>query len=155
MKKKNCFTLIELLAVIVILAIIALIATPIVLNLINKARKGAAQNSAYGIRQAAKLYYQKDLIDNIEGFQSIEFNCTAGGCLNDNKKLEFDGTNPSSGKIRIDASGNITGIDVTINGYICGTKTTLEVYSEKWFFIDFCNYCLGKVGTIVKELAED
>ena len=39
MKKKKGFTLIELLAVIVILAIIVLIATPIVLNLINTARR--------------------------------------------------------------------------------------------------------------------
>ena len=52
--KKNTkgFTLIELLAVIVILAIIALIATPIVLNLINTARKGAAARSAEGIRSS-------------------------------------------------------------------------------------------------------
>ena len=40
------FTLIELLAVIVILSIIALIATPIVLNIINTTRKGAAARSA-------------------------------------------------------------------------------------------------------------
>ena len=45
MKKKG-FTLIELLAVIVVLAVIALIATPIVLNLINTAKKGAAEQSA-------------------------------------------------------------------------------------------------------------
>ena len=43
---KKGFTLIELLAVIVILAIIALIATPLVLNTIEKARKGAAKASA-------------------------------------------------------------------------------------------------------------
>jgi len=40
MKKKG-FTLIELLAVIVILAIIALIATPIILGVIDKAKRGA------------------------------------------------------------------------------------------------------------------
>ncbi len=40
MKKKG-FTLIELLAVIIILAIIALIATPIILNVIDDARKSA------------------------------------------------------------------------------------------------------------------
>ena len=39
--KKTGFTLIELLAVIVILAIIALIATPTILGVIEKARKGA------------------------------------------------------------------------------------------------------------------
>ena len=44
MKKKNGFTLIELLAVIVILAIIALIAVPIIMNVINEAKKGAAKD---------------------------------------------------------------------------------------------------------------
>ena len=43
MKNKKGFTLIELLAVIVVLAIIALIATPIVMNTIKNAKKGAAK----------------------------------------------------------------------------------------------------------------
>ena len=41
MKKKG-FTLIELLAIIVILAIIAVITVPIILNIIENSRKGAA-----------------------------------------------------------------------------------------------------------------
>ena len=45
MNKKG-FTLVELLAVIVILAVIALIATPVVLNMIEESRKGAAESSA-------------------------------------------------------------------------------------------------------------
>ena len=45
---KKGFTLIELLAVIVILAIIALIATPMILGVIDSAKKGAAENSTYG-----------------------------------------------------------------------------------------------------------
>ena len=40
---KKGFTLIELLAVIVILAIIMLIATPIILNVVEDARQGAAR----------------------------------------------------------------------------------------------------------------
>ena len=42
---KKGFTLIELLAVIVILAIIALIAVPIVLNIINDAKKSSQEES--------------------------------------------------------------------------------------------------------------
>ena len=38
---KKAFTLIELLAVIIILAVIALIATPVVLNVVDNARKEA------------------------------------------------------------------------------------------------------------------
>ena len=58
MKKNNkAFTLIELLAIIVILAIIAVITVPIILNIIENARKGAAINSAYGYRDSIQQYY--------------------------------------------------------------------------------------------------
>ena len=48
--KKNAFTLIELIGVLVIMAIIALIATPLVMNIIRKARISADKRSvdAYG-----------------------------------------------------------------------------------------------------------
>lgn len=45
MKRNKGFTLVELLAVIVILAVIALIATPTVLSMIEEARQGAAKSS--------------------------------------------------------------------------------------------------------------
>jgi len=57
---KNGFTLIELLAVIVILAIIALIATPIILGIINDARKESNERSvelyASAVRNAIVAY---------------------------------------------------------------------------------------------------
>ncbi len=54
MKSNKGFTLIELLAVIVILAIIALIATPIILDVIDTARKGAKESSALGYVDAVE-----------------------------------------------------------------------------------------------------
>ena len=75
MKKNKGFTLIELLAVIVILAIIALIATPIVLNLINSAKKGAFARSAEQILKASKLYYSSSLLD-VKEPETITFNCS-------------------------------------------------------------------------------
>ena len=54
MMKKNAFTLIELLAVIVILAIIALIATPTILGVVDTARKGAAESSILGYIDAVE-----------------------------------------------------------------------------------------------------
>ena len=70
MKKKG-FTLIELLAVIVILALIALIAVPIVLNMIGKARKQAAIDSAYGFIEAVE--YNNGLADLEQpGYTKIE-----------------------------------------------------------------------------------
>ena len=58
------FTLVELLAVIVILAIIALIATPIVLNVINDAQKGADARSVEAYGKAWELNYQTDKVLN-------------------------------------------------------------------------------------------
>lgn len=52
---KNGFTLVELLAVIIILAVISLIATPIVINVIDKSRKSAAESSIAGYADTAKL----------------------------------------------------------------------------------------------------
>ena len=54
MKSNKGFTLIELLAVIVVLAIIALIATPMVLNIIDEAKEGAVQSSAYSVISAVE-----------------------------------------------------------------------------------------------------
>ena len=59
MKKlnKKGFTLIELLAIIVILAIIAVITVPIILNIIDNARRGAAKNSVAGYAEAVKFAF--------------------------------------------------------------------------------------------------
>ena len=62
MKKKG-FTLVELLAVIVILAIIALIATPIILGVIEKSKKGATENSALGYTEAVEKQTARNLLD--------------------------------------------------------------------------------------------
>ena len=54
--KNDGFTLIELLAVIVVLAIIVLIAYPIIKNVIEKAKKQSAVNSALGYLDAVEKY---------------------------------------------------------------------------------------------------
>ena len=63
MNKKG-FTLIELLAVIVVLAIIALIATPIVMNVINEAQKGANARSVEGYMKAVEASYYEYMLTN-------------------------------------------------------------------------------------------
>jgi len=57
MKNKKGFTLIELLAIIVILAIIAVITVPIILNIIENSKMGAATDSAYGFKDAVNKAY--------------------------------------------------------------------------------------------------
>ena len=113
MKEKQGFTLIELLAVIVILAIIALISTPIVLNIINVARKGAFVRSAEGVLKASKLYYSSSLL-NIEGVTDVTFWCDNNECISDKKddngdsiKLDVDG-NMGIGDIKIYSDGTIS-----------------------------------------------
>lgn len=64
MKSNKGFTLIELLAVIVILAIIALIATPIILDVIDTAKKGAKESSALGYIDAVEKQLMISQLDN-------------------------------------------------------------------------------------------
>ena len=107
MKKKKGFTLIELLAVVVILAIIALIATPIVLNLINTARKGAFARNAEGVLKASKLYYTSSLVEEVNT-TTQEFTCDNKECLsNDGTKLDVDG-NMGEGIVTITSDGKIS-----------------------------------------------
>ena len=113
MKKKG-FTLIELLAVIVVLAIIALIATPIVMNTIKSAKKGAAERSADSyIKQVETIVATERLDGNIlEGEYIIQSDgnlCLTSGCGDSNKDkiiIDMKGTKPSSGKITI-SNGNV------------------------------------------------
>ena len=54
MNKKG-FTLVELLAVLIILAVISLIATPIVMDLIEKQKKNTFKESIHGIIRSSKI----------------------------------------------------------------------------------------------------
>ncbi len=117
MKEKNKgFTLVELLAVIVILALIALIATPIILNVINDAKKEAAKDSFYGYMDAIEKAIIVNDIDEEEGFPTPDSN----GCykLKElNEKVNIKGTKP---KIADDAKvclkegtiTSLTGVEV-------------------------------------------
>ena len=102
MKNKKGFTLIELLAVIVILAIIALIATPIVLNMINSARKKAAESSAYGFIDA--IEYNNGFAQT-EQSGYTEINGTDLDATTINVKMK--GKKPTSGKVTI-TNGKVT-----------------------------------------------
>ena len=114
MKNKKGFTLIELLAVIVILAVIALIATPIILNMINDARKGASVDSAYGYIEAVEYNNSMSMLDSkkypkIEDGEDIDITTISD-------KVKLKGTRPTSGKITIQ-KGKITKAILCINNY--------------------------------------
>ena len=67
--KNKAFTLIELLAVIVILAIIALIATPIILGIIKDARENAKKRSAELVYTGVEYAYTQSLFK--EGSENV------------------------------------------------------------------------------------
>lgn len=133
--KKNTkgFTLIELLAVIVILAIIALIATPIVLNLINTARKGAAARSAEGIREALGKQFFANQVEHPDATITAEtFTFTENA--ENNKAIAvydttmgkiIDGKLPAGGKVSISVDGEVTTVEaLKIDGYNCTFNAT-------------------------------
>ena len=120
---KKGFTLIELLAVIVILAIIALITVPVVIKIIDNAKKGAAEDSTYGVLSAAKLFWTANQKDLEVANNNITFKCTATGkCQAQNMQeayvdgdgniairtatnqpeLQLEGTKPTAGSIIIE-----------------------------------------------------
>ena len=123
-KKRNAFTLIELLAVIVVLAIIALIATPIVMNTIKKSKKGAAERSADSfVKQVETTVATERLNGNI--IEDGEYEITSDGnlckdksasCSDESKiKVEMNGTKPTSGKVKI-TNGQIQSETMMIMG---------------------------------------
>jgi prepilin-type N-terminal cleavage/methylation domain-containing protein len=97
---KKGFTLIELLAVIIIIAIIALIATPVVLNVVDNAKKQANKASAYGLIDAAKLYYSESLLDSTKSSK-------IDGTTNLISNIKISGKKPDSGSIYINNLGEI------------------------------------------------
>ena len=119
--KRRGFTLIELLAVIVVLAIIALIATPIVMNTIKSAKKGAAERSADSYIGAVETVVATKRLDGNEvpdGTYTIneDGNLTGNG-LKEPLEIEMNGNKPTSGTITI-KNGQVTkDSTMTIGGY--------------------------------------
>ena len=127
MKEKNKgFTLVELLAVIVILALIALIATPIILNVINDAKKQAAKDSAYGYMDAVEKYIVSSELEDKsiqDGRYSVE---------ELNKKISVKGSTPDNGNIEIKNS-SVKSYDIGIDGYVVRNGKVDKVSTTKKF----------------------
>ena len=137
MKKKNAFTLIELLAVIVVLAIIALIATPIVMNTIKNAKKGAAERSADSYIKQVETAVAEERLNKNEVLEG-EYQITSDGnlcrdksasCSDDKKiKIEMNGTKPTSGTIKISNGQVTTDSKITVGSYEVAYDSTTKKY---------------------------
>ena len=123
-KIKKGFTLLELLAVIVILIIIVLITVPIILRIIENAKKDSALDSAYGIRQAVKYYYVSDIYIDVSSDDVFTCDFSNSSC----DVLGLTGTIPSRGIVTITATGTLTFTDLVIDGY----HITYDPVTEKF-----------------------
>lgn len=122
MKREKGFTLLELLAVILVIAIIALIAMPIILNVIEDARKQASLRSAEGYLDAVEKAVLKSKIDNKKIENGIYFvkNGDLYTDINDSSssiKVDVKGTLPANGDSIEITKGEVTNCSLTISDY--------------------------------------
>ncbi len=67
--RKNGFTLIEMLAIIVLLAIIAVVATPVVLNIVANSQRSGFASSVNGIKDAIETDYSERDFDTNNSYK--------------------------------------------------------------------------------------
>ncbi len=127
------FTLIELLAVIILLAIIALIATPIILGVIEDAKKESLKATAYGLMDGVKnrVIMQTAISEKM---YTIENNQFIGDSIN------ISGSLPESGSVIVDKDLKMA---IAIkDGKWCAKKD----YDEKEVMIsDYLDGCILEI----------
>ena len=119
-KKRNAFTLIELLAVIVILAVILVISIPRILDVIEESKVNTFKSTAQLIADSAEKKYVENKLNNIDE----EITCENVSKLSkedyESCKITFD--NEGNAKVNIIGKGKFKDLA------ICnGTKTSVEL----------------------------
>ena len=134
MKKKG-FTLVELLAVIVILSVILLIAVPAVKKSVDSAKKKSAENDAIMIKKIAEKYYASNL-DKDEEITGVDLS---------SNELTYSGEKPTKGYMQFNEDGIAYG-KMYISGYCVEIKSDGTSTSEK-VSIDACDVTSTEVPT--------
>ena len=118
MKKKEVFTLVELLAVIVILAVILVIAVPQIMSVIESARKGSIESTAKLIAEGAEREYTNRKILG----KDTNIKCSDVSSMNSNDYGTCVITFDNSGKATVKVTGK-----GKFEGYTCnGNSTNME-----------------------------
>ena len=141
MKNKG-FTLVELLAVIVILAVISLIATPMILGVIETAKKGAAESSALGYIDAVEKQIMMNQLDStktniVDRTYSVEELTELG--------VTIKGTVPT-GNVTIENS-QVSNYILGVNGYVVENGTTTKVNNTQKYNNGYVVYYNPVAGT--------
>ena len=119
-KKKNAFTLIELLAVIVILAVILVIAIPRILDVIDVSKKDSFKTSAQIIADSAEKKYVENKLNNID--EVITCESVSKLSKEDYEYCFVKIDNEGKAKVTIEGKGKFKDLA------ICnGTKTSVEL----------------------------
>ena len=135
----KAFTLVELLAVIVILAVILVIAVPQIMNVITESRKGALASAAKLIASSAETAKLSNdtlgITDEIRCQDVSNYNTEDYTC-----SLKFE-----DGKAKV----TITGHNKFNGMYVCdGTKENAEVVSESCTLVSFSIDLVGGSDTV-------
>ena len=117
---KKGFTLVELLAVIVILGVLSVLTVPKIIKTLNDSEEKINLSSANELLKAAEYQYERNEITGIN--ENLEINYTTGQNID---KLDFNGKKPEKGKIKITNEGNIS-IAVKI-----GNKCYIKEFGSK------------------------
>ena len=134
--KRHGYTLIELLAVIIVLAIIALIATPITIKIINRSKDNAAKQSVENYAHAVEteIVAQKasgNLMEDGTYYINNDGNLCNDLDCNTQIAIPMKGKKPSSGVVTIEDSKVTSIVDVYINekyyNYENGVVTSSDI----------------------------
>ncbi len=129
MKNKG-FTLIELIAVIVILAVVAVITTFLIVNIIEDSKRGTLKTTASNLLHSAELYFSVNPEEELGG----TFVITGGEFTKGD--LAVNGELPENAEIIVDDKGN-TSIKAIKNNY-CMYKDFLETEVTVTSDLSFC-----------------
>ena len=131
--KRNAFTLIELLAVIIIIGVIAVIIIPKINDALESSKKGAAQTSALNYVKAVDTYYMNKKMNkekiSLDGTYVINDNGELYNATN-TYKIEYTGGVLKNGKLTYNKDEFISGC-LTINGYKIDINENKETTIEK------------------------
>ncbi len=109
-QKKNAFTLVELLAVIVILAIILVIAVPKIMDVINSSKKSTLETS---VKMIASTAEKTKMQNTVLGKENEEITCSSVAKLSssdyENCTIKFDG---NTAKVTVKGKGKFEGLSV-------------------------------------------
>ncbi len=97
---KKAFTLIELIATIAIVAVVAVITVPIIINVVQNARRDAFVESAYALVDAANNYHATARMNNKINTLNITY-------PDDSKVLSTSGQLPDAGNLRLSYEGDV------------------------------------------------